>query len=496
MPASPCRYARKSQLRKQLINTIKLLGTSQPSIIASELAPEGERKDAIVSRGTAPAADQTAGLRKNLRVLDGTAIVAGTIVGSGIFLVPAAIASQLVSPLAVLAVWLLGGVLSLFGALSIAELGTLYPGAGGLYVYLREIYGPLPAFLYGWGLLSMIHSGSIAGLAVAFGLYARHLFSLNPLTEKLISLGLIALLTAVNCVGIHFAKIVQNLSSIIKFAGLVLMIGMLVYRGHSLGIAHERISLHGITGLAVPLGVALVAVLWAFEGWHVVSFAVGEMKNPARDLPRSLISGTILVTLVYIFANCGYYAVLPAREIAHSPAIASTAIAVAYGTRASQFISLLILISVLGAMNGMVLTGPRVYYAMARDGLFFKRFARTGKISGAPFFSLCVQGIWAAGLTCSGTFVQIINYVIFTAWIFYGLTVAGVIVLRRRIPERQHAFRMPGYPFVPVVFCLAALGIVFTSIAEDPVRALLGVCLILTGVPIFMVFRGRETRPV
>jgi APA family basic amino acid/polyamine antiporter len=248
--------------------------------------------------------------------------------------------------------------------------------------------------------------------------------------------------------------------------------------------------------LVVPFGVALVAVLWSFEGWHVVSFAAGEMKNPARDLPRSLLTGTIVVTLVYIFANCGYYAVLPASEIPHSPAIASAAIATAYGIRASQFVSLLILVSVLGAMNGMVLTGPRVYYAMARDGLFFRRFARTGKTSGAPVFSLCIQGVWAAGLTCSGTFAQIITYVIFTAWIFYGLTVAGVIVLRWRGEERQGAFRMPGYPFVPVVFCLASLGIVLTSIISDPGRAVIGLCLILTGAPIFVLLRHREAERV
>jgi APA family basic amino acid/polyamine antiporter len=442
----------------------------------------------VSCKDTAPS-EQFVALRPDLGVFDGTAIVAGTIVGSGIFLVPAAIATQLVSPLAVFAVWILGGVLSLFGALSLSELGALYPGAGGLYVYLREIYGPLPAFLYGWGLLSMIHSGSIAALAVAVGLYAGHLISLNAVTQQAVSVVFIALLTAVNCRGISLGKIVQNCLSVVKFAGLILMVGMLFYRGHVRGIAIPRVSVHAIGGLIVPFGIALVAVLWAFEGWHVVSFAAGEMKNPARDLPRSLLTGTLLVTLVYILANVGYYAVLSPIEIPHDPVIASAAITSAYGTRASGFISLLILISVVGAMNGMVLTGPRVYYAMALDGLFFKEFGHTGKKSGAPIFSLCIQGVWAAVLTCSGTFTQIITYVIFTAWCFYGLAVAGVLVLRWREPERRSVFRMLWYPVVPVIFCLASVGIVLCSIVADPARAFIGICLILTGVPIFALFR-------
>jgi basic amino acid/polyamine antiporter, APA family len=441
----------------------------------------------------ASVSQQFGALRQDLRVFDGTAIVVGTIIGSAIFLVPAAIAVQLASPLQAFAAWILGGVLSLFGGLSLAELGAAYPGAGGIYIYLREIYGPLPAFLYGWGLLSMIHSGSIAALAVAFGLYAGHLFSLHAAARQILSVAFIALLTTVNCFGIYSGKLVQNCLTVLKFSGLVLMIVMLFHRGHVFAVPVSRFSLDGLFQLSAPFGIALVAVLWAFEGWHVISFAAGEMKNPRRDLPRCLLYGILVVTLIYILANASYYGVLSSREIAQSPIVASAAIAKAYGEPASRFISILILVSVLGAMNGLVLTGPRVYYAMARDGLFFKRFGRTGGKSGAPIFSLCIQGIWAAVLTWSGTYTQIITYVIFTAWLFYGLTVAGVIVLRWREPEQERPFRMPWYPFVPIVFCLASIGIVLASVIAGPSRALIGMGLVLTGVPVFLLFRYHTT---
>lgn len=435
-------------------------------------------------------------LRPDLRVFDGVSIVVGTVIGSAIFLVPAAIAARLASPLAVFAAWTLGGVLSLFGALALAELGSIYPGAGGLYVYLRGIYGPLPAFLYGWGLLSMIHSGTIAALAVAFGLYAGKLFSLNSVAQQVTSVAFIALLTAVNCFGIHLGKVVQNSLTVLKSAGLILMMGMLFHKGHAFGFTVSPLSSRDAMASFVPFGIALVAVLWAFEGWHVLSFAAGEMKNAKRDLPRSLIYGTLAVTLTYILANASYYSVLSSNEIISSPVVAFAAIGKTYGSSAGRFVSLLILISVLGSMNGMVLTGPRVYYAMARDGFFLKQFSRTGRRSQAPIFALCVQGIWSATLTWSGTYIQIITYVVFTAWLFYGLTVAGVMVLRWRDPTLERSFRMPWFPFVPFFFCLSSLAIVFTSIVAEPVRALIGLGLILTGVPIYLLFRSWNPKTV
>lgn len=436
--------------------------------------------------------DNKTGFVRDLGRRDGTALVIGTVIGSGIYLVPGPIASQLHSLGPVLLAWILGGVLSIFGALSLGELGSKYPGAGGLYVYLRQAFGPLVAFLYGWGLLSMIQTGSIATLAVGFGLYLSRLIPLSGGEQRAAQIACILLLTGINCLGISLGKLVQNISTAAKLLGLATLFVLLVWRGHmhvlEAGFSYDTPLLHSI----VPFGSAMVAVLWAYEGWHAVSFAAGEFRSPRRDLPVSLFIGTAMCAGIYILLNIAYYSVLTPSSIRSSDHAAATAIQSAYGTGMTMLISLLILTSILGAMNGLVLTGPRVYYAMGRDGVFFRWLGKTDSRFHTPILAIVVQGAWAAVLTLVGSFQQLFTYVIFTAWIFYGLTVAAVIVLRSRTPDLKADFRVPCYPWPPLLFVLAAVGITVSTIIAAPVHAGLGIAMILGGIPLYLFFRRKE----
>lgn len=425
-------------------------------------------------------------LRKELNLFDAVSVVVGTVIGSGIFLIPSFIAAQLNSLRAVLLVWVVGGILTVFGALSLAELGSIYPGTGGLCTYLRQAYGPLLAFLYAWGLLFMIHSGSIAGLAVAFGLFAGQIFPLNTAEEKVLSAVFILALTTINCFGIRGGKLVQNLIAVTKISGLAGIILLTCIKGsHPLHLFEAAANINGGAFSLAGFGIALVAVLWAYEGWHVISFVAGEMKRPQRDLPRSLFYGTAIVMLIYLVANLGYYHVLTAAEIRGSNALAAFAVGKLFGPIAAGIISLLILVSIVGCMNGLVLTGPRVYYAMARDGAFPRAFGQINDRYRTPTLALIVQGVWASVLAVSGSYQQIFTDVIFTAWIFYGLAVAAVLVLRRTQPQLERPFRVPGYPWVPLLFCAAAIGLVVSTAIGQPVGALIGIGLVSAGLPVY-----------
>jgi basic amino acid/polyamine antiporter, APA family len=438
------------------------------------------------------AATPKTSLVRELGLFDATAIVIGVILGSGIFLVPKDVATQLDSLFAVSLAWIVGGVLSLFGALSLSEMGAAFPSAGGLYVYLSQAYGRPAGFLYGWGLFTAIQSGSIATLAVAFSLYTAQLIPVGYWGQKAIAIACILGLTFVNCRGVRSGKLVQNLFTVAKMGGLAIMIILLFAQGHPMQMIPKDFWPRG--GLAEiragAFGVALVAVLWAYEGWHVVSFAAAEMKDPQRTLPKSLIYGTVIILAAYMLANFSYYSVLTRPEMAHSSAVAATAVTQAAGATATSFLSILILVSVFGAVNGMVLTGPRVYYAMAEDGLFFKAFGKLHPRFRTPIVAIVAQGIWASLLTLIGNFEQLFSYVIFTAWIFYGATVAGVIVLRQKQPHLERPFKTPAYPWLPLVFALAAAGITLNTILETPGSSLYGIAFILTGVPGYLAFRA------
>ena len=440
------------------------------------------------------AAPHSAALARELTAWDGFAVVAGSVIGSGIFLVPGAIALHLLSVRSVLLIWAVGGALSISGALSLAELASMFPAAGGLYTYLREAYGKVVAFLYGWGLLAMIQSGSVATLATGFALYLSQLLPLTPVEQKLVGVGSVVGLTLANLMSVRYAKHIQNIGMMAKFLGLLGLAALLLTRGHAatLGGGWKAAETAG----PIAYGVALIAVLWAYEGWHVVSFAAGEFRNPQRDLPRSLLFGTLFVTGIYLLLNVGYYAVLTPGQMAGVGSAAAASAQAAYGGGAARLISVLIVTSILVAINGMTLTGPRVYYAMALDGVFFRSLGETSARSKVPTRALLIQGFWASVLTVAGSFQQLFTAVVFTAWIFYGLAVAAVIVLRRRYPDRPRSFRTPGYPVLPLLFVLAATTVVMSTVVSSPGRAAAGVGLILLGLPMYFLFRRSRSTPI
>ncbi len=430
-------------------------------------------------------------LSRVLGVRDGIAIVVGTVIGSGIFLVSGPIAQQLPTLTLALSVWIAGGLLSLSGSLSLGELAAAYPGAGGLYVYLRQAYGKPVAFLYGWALFSLIQSGSIATLGSGFTLYLSKLIPLTPLEAKAIPIACILLFSLVNLFGMRLARLVQNIGTISKVAGLALVFGLLVCRGHLSLLRLDRPPAPS-PAIFLAFGTALTAVLWAFEGWHVVSFTASEFRNPSRDLPRSLVSGTLIVTAVYLLLNLAYYSVLSSAQIATGSSTAAVAMQTAWGGRALLLVSAVVLTSILGATNGMIMTAPRVYYAMARDGVFFPKFGEISKRFRVPVFAILVQALWSSVLTLTGSFQQLFTYVVFTAWVFYGLTVAAVIVLRVREPLRERKFLTPGYPWSPIAFVLAAGGVAFSTVLASPLHAAFGIALILLGLPLYLAFRAKQ----
>lgn len=450
------------------------------------MSSKGGPECAVPAGDTGSCAAAPVDLRKELNLFDAVAIVVGTTIGSGIFLIPSAIAADLNSLGTVLVVWVIGGILTVFGALSLAELGAMYPGTGGLCLYLRKAYGPLPAFLYAWGLLFLIHSGSIAALSVAFGLYVGQILPMTILQEKALSAGCVLAFTAISCLGIRGGKLTQNLIATAKIAGLAGIILLLCTCGsRPLHFFEAGIGTGGPAFSLAKFGIALVAVLFAYEGWHVVSFVAGEMKRPQAHLPQGLFYGTAIIMLIYLAANIGYYHLLSAAQIRGSDAVAAFAVGKILGPTAKTIISILILVSILGSMNGLVLTGPRVYYAMAREGLFPGFFGQISNRYRTPMLALIVQGAWSAVLAVSGSYEQLFTDVIFTAWIFYGLAVGGVLVLRRKQPRVNRLFRVPGYPWVPVLFCMAAIGLVISTIMERPGGALIGAALVASGIPVY-----------
>ncbi len=445
------------------------------------------RASGIDSRSTASAAGGK--LIRQLGLQDSIAIVMGTMIGSGIFLVPGPIARQLHSLSSVILVWLVGGALSLFGALSLGELGAMFPSAGGLYVYLLHAYGRGMGFIYGWTAFVLINTGSIATMAVGLGTYVAPVLHLSYASQRVLQIASIGALTAIQCFGVKLGKSVQNLLTAAKVGGLGFMVIFLLSHGslHRLGTnfwpaPDARLAVGAV-------GIALIATLWAYDGWHVVSFTAGEIKDASRTLPLSLLIGTLLTVIIYVVANVSYYAVLEPAAIRSSDRVAAVAMSHVMGPAASGILNVLIIMSILGAMNGNIFTTPRITWAMARDGLFFRIFGRVSPRYHTPNVAIAFQGIWASLLTLIGSFQDLFTYVMFVAWIFYGLSVAAVVILRVRRPELHRPYRCPGYPYAPALFLVATVCLIGSTVVGDPKHSLLGICLAACGLPLYLVFR-------
>ena len=435
-------------------------------------------------------------LPRVLGALDVVSLVVGTVIGSGIFIVPAAVAGAVEAPSLMLAVWVVGGVLTLFGALALSELSAAYPDAGGIYVYLREAYGPLMAFLFGWSSFVVIESGSSATLAVAFSTkYLPYFVEVGPTTMKAVSVAMILGLMAANIAGVRWAAVIQTVMTFCK-VGALLAIVFLVF-AFANGDASNFVSPPAAPlslSLSGQFGLALVSALWAYKGWELVTFAAGEVRDPGRNLPIGIVGGTLIVIALYLSANLAYLYIAPAGAIATSTRIAADAMSAAVGPIGAGIVAGAILLSITGALNGTILAPSRLYYAMAADGLFFERFAAVHPRLLTPHISIAATAAWSIVLALSGTFEQLLAYVIFVQWIFLGLAGAAVIVLRRRHPDRPRPYRTWGYPVTPILFVAAAIAISVNSIILQTGNAAAGLGLVLLGIPAYFYWRRGAAR--
>jgi len=416
-------------------------------------------------------------------------------IGGGIFLVPNLVARSMPSMPMIMTVWLLAGVVSLIGALACAELGGAFPATGGQYVFLREAYGPAAAFLCGWSLFTVARSAQVAWLAVVFSMYTGYFVPLGSFS-KLLSLAVLALFTWVNYRGVKFGAIVQNSFTLVKIVGiLVIVAGAFLLGGHTAQNAMSAAAAQHVSGNSLSsFGVALVACLLSYDGWVQLSFVAGEIRNPERNVLRALTCGTLLVGALYLLANVAYIQVLTIPAIAASEHVGADAAASVFGAAGGTVVSLLILVSVLGTLNGCFMTTPRVYFAQAADGLFFRKFAEIHPMNRTPGFAVLAQGLWSAVLILSGTYESLIDYALFGLWVFYGLMIAAVIVLRRTRPDLPRPYRMWGYPLTPLAFLAVTLWFLFNMLVARPGASFASLGLMLTGVPAYFLWHRRRER--
>lgn len=436
------------------------------------------------------------GLLRTLSLRDLIMLVICAVIGSGVFVVPGIVLRQVDgSIILALLVWLFGGLLSLLGGLTYGELSAMRPEAGGLYVYIRECFGRLPAFLYGWTLFFIIGSGSAATLAVAFSAYLGEIIPLSPLAGKLISILMIAVVTVVNVRGVRQSADLQNWTTAIKVGAIIIMSAVFLILGKGFqNLTPESIWPSQITGsLLSAFGIAMISVLWAYEGWQFATFSAAEAVDPQKNFPRAFLVGLLVLMGLYLLANVGYLAALGPQRAAATDAIAATSISAVIGSGAAKFVAAAILVSIFSATNTICLTTPRVFYAMAEDGLFFKKLAEVHPKYRTPAFSIIVTSVWSAILAATGTFQQLLTYVIFAGWIFYGLAACCVFVYRKRHPDAQLPYSTPGYPWTPIVFVLSAAALVLNTIAADTRSAFFGIGIVLTGVPAYFIWRNRKT---
>ena len=428
-------------------------------------------------------------LVRALGLWEATSIVAGIMIGTGIFIVPAEITRAVGTKDAALSVWAVAGLFSLLGALSFAELASMMPQAGGQYVYLREAYGPLMGYLCGWSFFVAAQTGGIAVLAVGFAEYSSEFLPLSPWEQKAAAAGVIGVLTAINYYGVREGGVLQSILTGLKVGAIAVLIllGYVLVRGLPAG--PSSLAMPAGHRFFASFGVAMIAAFWGYEGWNACTFAAGEVKRPERNVPLALVLGTSAVIVIYLALNLVYYHVLPLDQVALSSRVGADAAVRIFGRTGSYLVSLLIIISTLGSLNGSILAAPRVYYAMAKDGLFFHWCARVHPRFHTPYVALLVQGGWAIALVAAGTYEQLYTYAIFTAFVFYALGALAVVVLRRTNPAAPRPFRVFGYPYVPMIFVLGSVWFLGNTLWEVPREAGFGALMLAVGLPVYWFWR-------
>lgn len=446
-------------------------------------------------------------LVRALGLREGIAIQMGMIIGSGIFIVPATIAGRLHAMGPILLVWIAGGLLTLFGALTLAELSSILPEAGGPYVYLRFSFGRVWAFLFSWNHFFINTGGSVAAIAVAFATYLGYFFPpLSPRVSiagyhysvfgrqfgfsigwvQIVAMAVLALVTYVNVRGVQFSGRVMNVFTVAKVGALVSLIVAVWVSGKgtftNLGPWWPE---HWTRELTAAFGLSMISVLWAYDGWITVTLTAGEIKEPQRNVPLSLLLGTLAVNLLYLLANLAYAYVIPIDAMAGSPRIAADVAAIVLGPVGASLVIVGILCSTFGTINGCVLGGPRCLYAAGADGAFPKRFGKVHPRFRTPYIAVVTLGVWGALLTLSGTYDQIIAYVVFGSWAFYALTALSVIVLRRKMPHAPRPYKAWGYPYATLVFVAVAGWFVYNTLVEDTRNAVIGIALLVISLPLY-----------
>jgi basic amino acid/polyamine antiporter, APA family len=475
---------------------------------------------ATVANNSAPGAP-SAELVKGLGLLDCTTIVMGSMIGSGIFIVAAEIAREVGSPGLFLLSWIISGVMTVSAAVTYGELAAMMPKAGGQYVYLREAFSPLFGFLYGWTLFLVIQTGTVAAVAVAFGKFMGYFFhwisetnyllnfgsmtvlghpvALTFSTQQALAIAVLMGLGAVNILGLRTGAWIQNIFTVLKVGALVGLVGVgLWWQSSRTGTAVVHTSfwghVHWDTATLTVLAVALVGPLFSSDAWNNVTFTGAEVKNAKRNLPLALLIGTVIVCSIYFFTNVIYIRALPFAAIQHAPEdrVGTAVMEAMLGSKGARLMAAAIVISTFGCMNGMSLAGARVYYAMAKDRLFFSKVGKINPKYHTPGVSLMVQAVWASLLTMSGTYNQLLDYVIFAVLLFYILTILGLFRLRRTRPDAPRPYRAWGYPFVPVLYIVLALFIEWALLMHRPARSLAGLGIVAVGIPIYFLWQRRS----
>ena len=458
--------------------------------------------------------ESTPGLVRGLSLLDSVLLLAGGIIGSSIFLTAKDIAGPLPHPTLFMLVWVMGALISMCAAFAFAELGSMFPDSGGQYVYLREAFGDLVAFLYGWMLFAVANGGTIAALSVASAAYLSAIFpAISEQHVVLTAVGItltrthiaglisIVFVTWMNVIGLRKGAVLQNVATWAKFVamGAFVILGLAIGKG-SWGNFRWHGEHAGVTmGLSMnqlisALGIGLIAVFWAYDGWVYITWVAGEVKEPRRNVPRAMVLGIIVVAVVYLAMNMTYIYAMPLSEVAKHETIAAAAAEAMFSPRAANWLSVVIALACFGAMASCTLSGARVYYAMARDGVFFDRMAQVHPKWRTPAISLIGQAVWACLLTVSGRYDQLYTYVIYGLVLSYTLTVIGMFVLRWKRPEIPRPYRWTGYPWLPAIYVLLGTWWTINTIVERPKEALAGTIIVLLGVPGYLYWKRQHLR--
>ncbi|MDP3147512.1 MAG: amino acid permease [Ignavibacteria bacterium] len=451
-------------------------------------------------------------LVRGLSLTAATMLVAGSMIGSGIFRKPATMAGQLHSPELLILVWVVAGLITFIGALVNAEIAGMIDATGGQFMYFKEMYGDFTAYLYGWSILAVIQTGSQAAIAYVFAEYLGYFFKfpeaskylqdislhmpfvggIHPFADfgtKAVAILCILFLTGVNYIGVVFGGLVQTIVTFIKIASILLLSFVLLFFGNG-STANFFYNFHlpaeTSTNLIAMIGLALAGAFWAYDGWNNVTFVAGEIKEPQHNVPKALLYGTLIVMAVYVLINVAYLYVLPIEEMKNYPLVASAAAEKIFGSMGASIIAIAVIVSTFGAVSGSILTTARVPFAMARTKLFFTSLGKVHPKFATPHVSLVVQGVWSAVLVLSGSFDTITDYVIFAAWLFYMLGAIGVFVLRKKMTDEKRPYKVWGYPYTPAIFIVFSFLFLINSVVSDTQNAAMGLILILLGLPVYV----------